>query len=68
MDRRKHGRIYRLFESGLDWLTSEYERGLRWVLKHQGVVLPIVLLTFALNGYLYVLFRRVFSRNRTQVD
>ena len=56
----KHGRIYRLFESGLEWLTSEYRLGLTWVLKHQGVVLTIVLLTFALNGYLYVLIPKGF--------
>ncbi|HEX3132036.1 MAG TPA: efflux RND transporter permease subunit, partial [Planctomycetota bacterium] len=56
----KHGRIYRLFERGLDWLTSEYRLGLTWVLKHQGVVLTIVLLTFALNGYLYVLIPKGF--------
>ncbi|HMG02254.1 MAG TPA: efflux RND transporter permease subunit, partial [Edaphobacter sp.] len=59
-DKRKHGRIYRWGERGLAWLTEEYERGLKWVLQHQGLVLTITILTFALNVYLYVLVPKGF--------
>ncbi len=57
---QKHGRFYRWGEKGLGWLTSEYEHGLRWVLKHQGIVLTITILTFFLNIYLYILVPKGF--------
>jgi multidrug efflux pump len=59
-DKRKHGRIYRWGEQGLAWLTEEYERGLKWVLQHQGLVLTITILTFVLNVYLFVLVPKGF--------
>jgi hydrophobe/amphiphile efflux-1 (HAE1) family protein len=59
-NRRRHGWFYRLGERGLKWLASEYERGLRWVLQHQGLVLTITVLTFALNVYLYILVPKGF--------
>ncbi|WP_317891063.1 efflux RND transporter permease subunit [Edaphobacter bradus] len=57
---KKHGRFYRWGEKGLAWLTAEYEHGLRWVLGHQGLVLTITILTFALNIYLYILVPKGF--------
>ena len=59
-DKRKHGRFYRWGEVGLDWLTREYERGLQWVLQHQGLVLTITILTFVLNIYLFTLVPKGF--------
>jgi len=59
-DKRKHGRFYRWGEQALNWLTEEYERGLKWVLQHQGLVLTVTVLTFALNIYLYVLIPKGF--------
>ena len=56
----KHGFFYRWGERGLAWLTEEYERGLKWVLGHQGLVLTITILTFALNVYLYILIPKGF--------
>ena len=41
-------------------MTAEYERGLRWVLRHQGLVLTITILTFLLNVYLYILVPKGF--------
>ena len=38
---RKHGRIYRLGERFFNWLVSEYELGLRWVLRNQWPVMII---------------------------
>ncbi len=57
---RKRGRFYRWGEQGLAWMTAEYERGLRWVLDHQGLVLTITVLTFVLNVYLYILIPKGF--------
>src|ERR1700729_3868251 len=56
----KHGFFYRWGERGLAWLTEEYERGLKWVLGHQGLVLTITILTFVLNVYLYILIPKGF--------
>ncbi len=58
--KRKHGRIYQLGEDALARLTREYEHGLRWVLRHQVLVLFITIATFALNIYLYILVPKGF--------
>jgi len=57
---KKRGRFYRWGEQALAWLTAEYERGLKWVLSHQKLVLTITVLTFVLNVYLYVLVPKGF--------
>ena len=57
---RKRGLFYRLGERGLAWMTEEYERGLRWVLDHQTLMLIVTILTFALNIYLYILVPKGF--------
>jgi multidrug efflux pump len=59
-DEQNHGRFYRWGEKALAWLTAEYENGLRWVLRHQGLVLTITILTFVLNIYLYILVPKGF--------
>ncbi len=56
----KHGRLYVWGEEGLAWMTAEYERGLRWVLRHQALVLLITVLTFGLNVYLFILVPKGF--------
>ncbi len=56
----KHGRLYMWGEQSLNWMTAEYERGLRWVLRRQRLVLTITILTFGLNVYLYVLVPKGF--------
>ncbi len=57
---RKHGRIYRVTERMFDRILAEYERGLRWVLRHQGLVLGITIATFLLNIYLFILVPKGF--------
>ncbi len=57
---RRHGWFYRLGERALGWIAAEYERGLRWVLQHQKLVLTITVLTFVLNVYLYILVPKGF--------
>ena len=48
-----HSWFYRAGEKTLSWLTAEYERGLRAVLKRQPLVLAITILTFFLTIFLY---------------
>ena len=57
---RRHGWFYRLGDRALKWMAAEYERGLRWVLQHQKLVLTITVLTFVLNVYLYILVPKGF--------
>ena len=58
--KRRHGRFYRWGEQALDWMATEYKRGLQWVLRHQGLVLTVTVLTFVLNVYLYILVPKGF--------
>jgi multidrug efflux pump len=58
--KRKHGRIYMWSEKFFVWMRSEYDLGLRWVLRHQLPVLIIWLITFALNIYLFGLVPKGF--------
>ncbi|WP_158790882.1 efflux RND transporter permease subunit [Granulicella sp. L60] len=56
----EHNFFYRTGERFLGWLAAEYELGLRWVLRHQKLVLTITVLTFVLNVYLYILVPKGF--------
>ncbi len=51
---RKHIWIYRASEAAFDWLHRGYARSLRWVLRHQPLVLAITLGTVCLAVYLYI--------------
>jgi hydrophobe/amphiphile efflux-1 (HAE1) family protein len=57
---RRHGWFYHLGDRALKRMAAEYERGLRWVLHHQKLVLTITVLTFVLNVYLYILVPKGF--------
>ena len=59
-DESRHGRIYRLSERGFQWLHHEYDTGLRWVLRHQWIMLGVVFGTVILNGYLFVIVPKGF--------
>ena len=59
-DEQRHGWFYRAGERVLKWMASEYERGLRWVLQHQKLVLTITVLTFVLNVFLYIVVPKGF--------
>jgi multidrug efflux pump len=56
----KKGWFYRTGEKHLARVTAEYERGLRWVLSHQGFTLIIFFVTFALNIYLFIVIPKGF--------
>ena len=47
-------RFERISERLFDSVLGTYERGLRWVLRHQGLTLLVAVATVALTGYLYV--------------
>ena len=51
---RKHIWIYRASEAAFDRLQGGYARSLRWVLRHQPLVLGITLGTVCLAVYLYI--------------
>jgi multidrug efflux pump len=59
-DESRHGRIYKMSESAFNWLHNEYATGLRWVLRHQWLMLGVLVGTVALNVYLYVIVPKGF--------
>ena len=59
-DESRHGRVYRASESVFNWLHNEYATGLRWVLRHQFIMLFVLIGTFALNIYLYIVVPKGF--------
>jgi len=54
-DDSQHGRIYRASERAFEWLLSEYSAGLRWVLRHQWLILGVTVGTALLNVYLFTI-------------
>jgi hydrophobe/amphiphile efflux-1 (HAE1) family protein len=56
----QHGRLYRLFERGFEWLVEIYGRGLDVVLRHQFITLMVMFGTIVLTGYLYVVIPKGF--------
>jgi len=59
-NKRRHGRIYDLGERGFKRILKEYERGLRWVIRHQVTVLVFTFLTFWLNIWLFMIVPKGF--------
>ena len=54
-DIRRQGRFYRASERAFRWLADEYAVGLRWVLRHQWLMLGVTIGTFILNLYLFAI-------------
>jgi multidrug efflux pump len=59
-DAHGHGRLYRWTEGFFEFLIGSYERSLRWVLRHQFIVLMIAVATLCLNIYLFVIIPKGF--------
>jgi multidrug efflux pump len=57
---QKHGRVFKATGAVFDWILHHYERSLRWVLRHQFFVLCILLVTVALNFYLFAIVPKGF--------
>jgi multidrug efflux pump subunit AcrB len=51
---RPKGRFNRGAEAFFDWMIRGYDRGLRWVLRHQLSMLVATLALIVLTGFLYV--------------
>ncbi|MGA9567270.1 MAG: efflux RND transporter permease subunit, partial [Candidatus Korobacteraceae bacterium] len=56
----KHGAAYRLSESGFVHLNRGYKRSLAWVLRHQRLILALVVITVCVNVYLYIIVPKGF--------
>jgi len=59
-DESHHGRIYRASERAFQWLHNEYAGGLRWVLRHQWLILCVVIGTVILNVVLFIIVPKGF--------
>ncbi len=51
---QKHGKFYMRTEKFFDGMLALYDRGLRWVLKHQGLTLAVAITTLVGTLFLYV--------------
>ena len=60
LNSEKHGRVYRLSEAAFDRLLKGYGGALRWVLRHQFLILLVTIATACLSVYLYVLVPKGF--------
>jgi multidrug efflux pump len=49
----KHNRLYRFSENSFNRLLRTYDISLRWVLRHQFLILLVTLGTIVVNGYLF---------------
>jgi multidrug efflux pump len=49
----KHNRIYRFSENAFNSLLRTYDFSLKWVLRHQFLILLVTIGTVCLNGYLF---------------
>src|SRR5205807_6332358 len=56
----QHGRLYKLSERMFEKLIGFYRETLRWVLRHQPVMLVVTLLTVAVSVYLYTIVPKGF--------
>jgi multidrug efflux pump len=54
LESEKHGRLYRFSENAFNSLLKGYAGTLRWVLRHQALILLVTIGTAALSVYLYV--------------
>jgi len=51
--KESHGKVFRASEKGFQAILTGYERSLAWVLRHQPVMLAVMLATMAATIYLY---------------
>jgi len=59
-DESRHGRLYRFFENGFQWVHHEYNAALRWVLRHQWITLGVAVGCAFLNVYLFTIVPKGF--------
>jgi multidrug efflux pump len=56
----EHGRLYRWSETGCTSLLGAYERSLRVVLRHPAITLTVLLITVAVNIFLFMIVPKGF--------
>jgi multidrug efflux pump len=59
-DESRYGRLYRISENAFQWLHFEYNSALRWVLRHQALILCVAIGCAALNVYLFIIVPKGF--------
>ena len=59
-DESRHGPVYRASERAFQWLHHEYDAGLRWVLRHEWLILGVAVGTAFLNVYLFIIVPKGF--------
>jgi multidrug efflux pump len=59
-DEEKHGYFYRMSEAAFQWVLNRYESMLRWVLRHQFLMIVATILTVGFTGWLYVIVPKGF--------
>jgi multidrug efflux pump len=56
----KHGRLYKASERVFQWSLDTYSSGLRWVLRHQPLMLVVTAATICFSVYLYIVVPKGF--------
>ncbi len=59
-DESRHGRIYRMSENAFQWTHHEYNSALRWVLRHQWIMLSVAIGCAFLTVYLFIIVPKGF--------
>ena len=59
-DESRHGRIYRASEARFQLASLRIQSALRWVLRHQWLILGVAIGTAVLNVYLYIIVPKGF--------
>ncbi len=57
---KRPGRLFRLSEAVFDWILAGYGHSLRWVLRHQPLMLGVTIGTVLLTVYLYTVVPKGF--------
>jgi multidrug efflux pump len=57
---QRHGRIFQASERVFQKAIGAYASGLRWVLRHQPLMLAVTFATFCLSVYLYIVIPKGF--------
>ncbi len=59
-DESSYGRFYRISENAFQWIHHEYNSALRWVLRHQWIMLTVAIGCAFLNVYLFMIVPKGF--------
>jgi HAE1 family hydrophobic/amphiphilic exporter-1 len=57
---QSHGRLYAVSERFFDGMLRTYDHSLRWVLRHRRVTMVVMLLTFVVTAWLFMVIPKGF--------